>query len=573
MTTQPSTFSEVVPPLRGRYDLNGFHVLLTAATLVMGTLFPISLFGQQEWEKDGGIPSAEIQIIKDRQITLPPADRNFDKIPPRPIEPVTPEIVYQFKNLRFNTPDFNPAIRPLKLKQEDISKVYGNYLSAGYGNYASPYVEAYFNSKRNKNQFYGAHFYHHSFGNGPVGNKNSASGTTEMNLFGKAMSNSVMANGTIAYENRSTYFYGYPPGTEPNRDAIAQHYTTVSLGAGIENAKPSDLTYSLQGSYSHLSDQYRAQESELGLLFKGVYKISEDSRFNLNSDYFLIDRKDSRPGLKPRNLFRVKPAYQFTPVDKLWLTLGANVAYENDTIGRNKSFHAYPHVRADYSLSESVAAYAVLTGDIDKVSLHTLSRENLWINSNIAIFHTNRSVELLSGLKGNLGKKVAFGAGVSLANLKNLYFYQNAATDRAKFDVIYDQGNTQRIDLFAELGYTHGETVKMVLRGDYFHYSTTYVPYRPTYRLAFNSSYSLYSKLLFNIDFLAQGGIKALDAQARKTVTLDPALDMNVRIDYFVSKKISAFLKFNNLLSSSYQVYLYYPVRGFQVMGGVAWSF
>jgi hypothetical protein len=113
----------------------------------------------------------------------------------------------------------------------------------------------------------------------------------------------------------------------------------------------------------------------------------------------------------------------------------------------------------------------------------------------------------------------------------------------------------------------------MVLRGDYFHYSTTYVPYRPTYRLAFNSSYSLYSKLLFNIDFLAQGGIKALDAQARKTVTLDPALDMNVRIDYFVSKKISAFLKFNNLLSSSYQVYLYYPVRGFQVMGGVAWSF
>ena len=566
MTKQPSMYSHPTPGGKG------LHLFLRAATLVIGTLCPVTLFGQ-EWEKDGGIPSAEIQILKDRQITLPQADRNFDKIPPRPMEPVAPEIVYQFKNLRFTTPDFNPAIRPLKLKQEDISKVYGNSLSAGYGNYASPYLEAYFNSKRNKNQFYGAHFYHHSFGNGPVDHKNSASGATEMNLFGKAMSNSVVASGTIGYENRNTYFYGYTPGTEPNRDAIAQHYTTVSLGAGIENAKPADLTYSLQGSYSHLNDQYLAQESELGLLFKGVYKISEDARINLNSDYFLIDRKDSRPGLKPRNLFRVKPSYRFTPIDELWLTLGANVAYENDTIGRNKSFHVYPNVRADYNLSESVTAYAALTGDIDKVSLHTLSRENLWINSNIDIFHTNRSVELLSGLKGNLGKKVAFAAGVSTANLKNLYFYQNAKNDRARFDVVYNRANTQRLNLFAELGYSYGETVKMVLRGDYFHYSTTFVPYRPTYRLAFNSSYSLYSKLLFNIDFIAQGGIKARDEQAMKTVTLDPAVDLNVRVDYFISKKVSAFLKFNNLLSNNYQVYLYYPVRGLQVMGGVTWSF
>ncbi len=566
MTNRPSTFSHSIPGAKG------FRYFTEAATLVIGILLPASLFGQ-EWEKDGGIPSAEIQILKDRQITLPPADRNFDKIPPRPMEPVAPEIVYQLKNLRFNTPDFNPSIRPLKLKQEDISKVYGSSLSAGIGNYASPYLEAYFNSKRNKNQFYGAHFYHYSFGNGPVDNKNSASGTTEMNLFGKAMTNAVLASGTIAYENRSTYFYGYPPGTQPKRDAIAQHYTTLSLGAGIENVKAADLNYSLQGSYSHLSDFYRAQESELGLLFKGVYKFSEDARFNLNSDYFLIDRTDSQLRLKPRNLFRIKPAYQFTPMDKLWLTLGANVAFENDTIGKNKSFHVYPHLRADYSLSESVLAYAVLTGDIDKVSLHSLSRENLWVNSNISIFHTNRSVELLSGLKGNLGKKVAFGAGVSVANLKNLYFYQNAVTDRAKFDVIYDQGNTQRLNLFAELGYNYGQTVKMVLRGDYFHYSTTYVPYRPTYRLVFNSSYSLYSKLLFNVDLIAQGGIVANDGTSMKRPTLNPALDLNARVDYFVSKKISAFLKFNNLLSNNYQLYLYYPVRGLQGMGGVTWSF
>jgi len=44
-------------------------------------------------------------------------------------------------------------------------------------------------------------------------------------------------------------------------------------------------------------------------------------------------------------------------------------------------------------------------------------------------------------------------------------------------------------------------------------------------------------------------------------------------MDYFISRKVSAFIKLNNLLSNNYQVYLNYPVRGFQAVGGVSWSF
>ena len=557
-----------------RHGSPGFLFLAIGFAVV--TFFPQLSYGQKDWEKDGGIPSAEIEIIKDRQITLPPADRNFEKIPPRPMEPIKPEIVYEFRNLKFNTPDFNPVLRPLKLKQEDISKIYGNFVGLSYGNFNSPYLEAYFNSKRDKNKFYGAHFYHHSYANGPVDNNNSANGTTEINLFGKSITNSVVASGNLNYENRTTFFYGYPPGSDPKRESIRQRYDIFSLGAGIENSKPADFNYALQGSYSYLSDHYRATESEFGLALNSTYQFSDKAKFILKSDYFFIDRKDSIAGLRPRHLFRIKPAYQFTPLDKLWLTLGANFAVENEAIGNQKSFHVYPNLRADYSLSESVIAYAGLTGDIDKVSLQTLSRENLWVNSNISIAHTNRAAEFLSGLKGNLGRKVAFAVGVSLSTLKNLYFFKNDSLHRAKFDVVYDVGNTQRENLFAELGYHHGETLKMVLRGDYFHYSTDKQPtafHRPTYRVTFNSSYSLYSKLLFSVDFVAQGGMKAYDFETSKNIALNPALDLNAKVDYFFSKKVSAFLKFNNMLSSNYQLYLNYPVRGFQVMGGVSWSF
>ncbi len=544
--------------------------------MIIGLFGSLMAVAQQDWEKDGGIPNAEVQILKDRQITLPTADRNFDKIPPRPLEPVQPPITYEFRNLRFNTPDFNPAIRPLKLKQEDISKLYGNYVSAGYGNYASPYLEASFNSKRNKNQFYGAHFYHHSFGTGPVDGKNSASGSTELNVFGKAIGESVVASGDLSFSNRTAHFYGYKPGVEPAPDEIRQSYSTIRLGAAIENAKPDDFNYNLSGYYSHLSDHYLAKEGELGLQFKSSYKINKGSKFTLGADYYLIDRTDSTPGFKARSLFRVKPTYEFSPLDKLWLSLGLNVAVENDTIGKNKSFHVYPNARADYSLGETVSVYAGLTGDIDKVTLHSLSAENIWLNSNVDIFHTNRSVDFYSGLKGSVNNKVAYSLGFSLANLKNLYFYKNASDNQARFDVIYDVGNVKRANIFAELGYSYGEDVTLSLRGDYYHYSTDKVPeayHRPTYRLAFNSSYKLYSKVLFNVDLIVQGGIKAYNAATLSTVTLSPAADLNLRVDYFISRRISAFVKLNNVLSSNYQVYLNYPVRGFQAMGGVSCSF
>ena len=72
---------------------------------------------------------------------------------------------------------------------------------------------------------------------------------------------------------------------------------------------------------------------------------------------------------------------------------------------------------------------------------------------------------------------------------------------------------------------------------------------------------------------IVQGGAKAYDVDTKTTVELDPAVDLNVKASYFLSKQFSIFLKGNNLLSNEYQLYLNYPVRGVQVMGGITWVF
>lgn len=560
------------------------------AFLVLLIFASFSVAAQDPKEGQGEIAQVEIQITKSKQITLPQAERNFEKIPPRPVEPIKPEITYQFKNLPFNVPDFTPVLRPLKLKQESISKIYGNYVSAGFGNYTSPYAEAYLTNKRNKNKYYGLKFFHRSFGSGPVDDKNSASGRTELRLFGKAMSDHVAVGGFLNYENTAGHFYGYPTGTNVDRSTIRQEYSIISLGGELENSKSSDFKYNLKAGFSSLTDHYSASENEVSLNFAGEYKIDNKKMVIINSDYFLITRKDALVNSNTRQIFKVKPAYQFTAIDNLVLTVGANAVVENDTIGKQNGLHVYPNLAATYQLAPGVDAYAGLSGDVDKVSLHTLSRENLWLNSNIAVFNTNRTLDFTAGLKGKLSGKVYFGAGFSFANLKNLYYYQSGlGSSSSKFSVAYDNGNTQRTNLFGELGYST-DAFKLNARADYFGYSSTIASqiaaqnsiagtfesgalHRPTYKVALNSSYNIYDKVLLNVDLVALGGIKALDLNSGKLVSLNAAADLNVKANYLVSKQFSVFLNFNNLLSSNYQLYLNYPVRGFQAMGGASWTF
>jgi hypothetical protein len=48
---------------------------------------------------------------------------------------------------------------------------------------------------------------------------------------------------------------------------------------------------------------------------------------------------------------------------------------------------------------------------------------------------------------------------------------------------------------------------------------------------------------------------------------------VNARLEYVVSDSFSVFVHGYNLTSNNYQVFLNYPVRGLQVLGGVTWRF
>ncbi|MFZ6012265.1 MAG: hypothetical protein ACOYXT_18125 [Bacteroidota bacterium] len=543
-----------------------------------GTLLIISgsLYAQgQEWEAEGELEDVEIEIVKERQINLPKANRNFEKIPPRPAESIKSPIQYDFRPFNFQTPQINPSIRPLKLKQEDPTQIYGGYVSAGYGNYASPYLEGFINSRKDRNKLVGAHVFLKSSDKGPVDGRNSGGGSSGISVYGKSFSEQISLSGNAGFENRSTHFYGYTPGLDIEAKDIKQSYNIFRLAGELSNAKNSDFAYKLGAGFSYLSDKFDARETEVDLDFNASYTINDDKGIGLKAGYYIISRKDALVEAKPRSLFVINPKYEFYPVEDLKLSAGIVAAFENDSID-NKDVHAYPDLHASYPLSPSVKLTASLTGGIEKVSLQSLSYENIWIAPNVPVFHTNKLLELQAALSTKIGNKVSVNGGFSFASLKNLYFFVNTPADQAKFTAVYDKGATKRTNFFASVGFAQTERARFLVRGDLYSYSTDEIAdawHRPTYKVTGDVSFNVVQKILLNFNVIAQGGMKAPEPMSGQTVELDPAFDLNARAEYLFSDSFSFFLQFNNVTSNKYPVFLNYPVRGFQVLGGITWSF
>jgi hypothetical protein len=531
----------------------------------------LSLMAQDQ----GGIPEMEIQIINPLKVTLPRAERNFSKVPAAPLEPITPPIEYSYSLVSFSTPSFSPPVRPLRIKPPETTLLPSNFISAGFGNYTSPYLKGYlsfFPAKRSEAG--GLSFFHNSFGTGPIDGKNSAGGNTAISAHIKSANNQLATEALVGFESRANHFYGYAPDAEIKRDTIRQYYRTYFISAKFSNAKKQDFNYELRPSFSYLNDAFAAKESDLSLGINTSYDMKGKNQILFNASYSLITRKDTSIEAKPRHLFKITPQYQFTPIENLILKAGFTVAYENDSIGK-KNLHVFPAASATYALSKRVGLFASLSGDVEKVSLHSLSAENIWVAPSIAINHSNKALELSGGLQADLGGGFGFSTGFSFARLKNFYVFQNSAVDGAKFNTLYD--DIVRTNLFASINFDKGN-YSFRLKGDYFTYSTdtlSHAWHRPKYKVDSYVVIKAGNKLSIVPRIMVLGGMQAFNWEEalNPVVDIKTAVDLSANIEYNFNSKAGAFLKLNNLLNSDYSLYYRYPVRGIQGTVGFTYRF
>jgi hypothetical protein len=560
---------------------------LSAFLLLIFVTISISSKGQDDRDPEGEIEDVQVEIVKDREIILPPAVRKFDKVPPQDDVQQRPQINYTYSVPGISLSPLDLRLRPLRIKDEPLQKTYGNYVAAGFGNYVTPYFEAFLNTKRENNYTYGLHGKYLTSAKGPVDEKNSGNGMFEVDMFGSYFGKAASLSGDLGFRRRHLHFYGYPEEVEVKRDSLKQHFNHIFAEGILEGTDSrSPMTYKLKMAADYLSDNLENYEAQGGISWNSQYNFNDDGALLFNFSYDFINYSTRLTESSNRHLLRVQPRVKFNIID-ISIIAGFNAAYENDTLGASDDLHFYPYAEATYQINEQWMSFARLSGDVEKQSFTEISYDNPFLGPENLIFHSNKTFDFTAGIKGRFNQKIGWQGGISLQAYKNMLFYvnddqfpsvdfyNNLDSRPYWFSAIYDRGTTNVFSAYTELNIIASEDLYSNFKATWNSYNTGEIDeayHRPSWLLEADVFYQLVDKINLNLNFYGIGGIKAID-QNGSDITLDPALDLNLKVDYLLSDRVSVFTRFNNIFSQNYVLLNRYPVRGFQVIGGLTYNF
>lgn len=534
---------------------------------------------QAGWENPNKLESSEVIVEKTRVNELPEANRNYEKFKIDPPEKKPQQVAYRFSDYKIADLQLSLPVRVLTIKQDELPRLYGNYVKAGFGNYITPYLKGYFHNTRSSQMSYGADVSHVSSANGPV--PNSGLSNSAVNLHGEMYDKAVTLGGRIHYGRDRYNFYGHqqPETGVVVADSIKQVFNRVGAQAYLNNKLDTRNPFQYQANlgFDYLNDNYEARELDIRLGVASFYKMDDQAGIRFDTDLSFVNHSDSASTRRP--YVRLKPAYERN-TDLFHLTLGATIAYTGDTVNVARRFNIYPNIRMAYEVvANKVEVFGGVSGDLERITLFQLTQENPYLNQNISVADKNKVLDVFGGMSGNLGRDFKFTGRVAYQGYRNLYFFNNSAADSSKFDLVYDKGTTKVVNFFGDLTYNHSERFRLGVKADYNAYTTDALAepfHRPSLQGHLYSSYNMQDKIFFHTEvyYISSTFGQITRANGERAMRLtDDIVDLNFKVDYRFSDKFSTFVMGNNLLGKKYQRFVNYQHKGLQAIAGISYIF
>lgn len=480
-----------------------------------------------------------------------------------------------------------------------LEKLYPGYVKLGLGNYTMPLGEVYFNALRNRNINYGAHLNHlSSFGN-LKGYAPSQFDRTTGKVFGDFYFQRNFLETEFNYLNHGYHYYGIENDSiskDSLRNRIGSYKGTVMF-SNIPIKDSAKLKYKFNVGY-RFSHEFNRDSSKLTHLNARENNINIGTNFKykhlnnlfaLQADVLLnyykfgetdtsisaIYRKDTR-----NNIFSLKPtvtSYWFK--NKLKGEIGLDVNFD---LNADKILKVIPIVSAQYDLLKGILIpYAGIEGDLQQNSFYSLNRINEFMVSSIDIKNT-KVFSVYGGIKGSISKAISYNVSIFSTKYSDhaLFVNDSIFSDNYKFNVIYD--DVSMTGLKGSITYQMKEKLKV----DAYTKLTKNIASKEDYAwnlpeltIGMRGSYNLYDKILIKADIRTEGGRK----NPAGLLINDPAIedkfklgfltDINIGAEYRYTKRLSVFLNMNNVAHQMYKRWANYPVYGFQIMGGLTFSF
>jgi len=486
--------------------------------------------------------------------------------------------------------ELNSDIQKLQaqaLAEEKASILVNNYFKGAFGSLATLLGEAYFNTGKDEGLQLGGYFKHFSQ-EGKLNKQNSSN--QQLSVFGRSILDQNTVSGKISFERNGTYFYGIDdsrPTLNPNPDK--QALTTIELeGELVKNFTEDEdaFSYALKANGYIWNDKFSAKENYLSL--NGyVNKRINSLNLGLAASTEFGNSKDALTSVG-NNLLRLNP-YIRLQVKGAKITAGINFVQEFGAVSSSKIF---PAITADFTLiPDYLQVFGEVKGDVNRNSLKSFTDENPWLNSNAVIKNTVEKLSFSAGIKGTGGPGFGYKARVYVKQFDDMPLFVNNFTDFNKFDVIYDFGKTKLTGLEGEISIQVSDALKWTGKlnlDDWKPASETYSWFKPGLKVSSNFVYTYNKKLSFNAGVVIQDDVKAKvnianPVPASQYVIPNPAIesivtvkgfvDLGLGADYRINNKFSVFAKANNILNKNYSRFLYYQANGFNIFGGLTYSF
>jgi len=562
---------------------NFFHKIYHLASHACILLVCVSSYA---WAQTGGeVQSETIVIEKEKKLELPPANREFEKIQdPQPqVAPTNSK--YQTQDIGIVLPQFDTKVKVPTTKTDDPVEIHNHYVKAGFGNYATPYLEAFFHTGKQKNYAAGARLKHLSSANGPYkGVKNSLN---EIDLQGKYWFDKQWVQASLGAGRERYTWYGVSNRDnidDWDNDSLKILFTKINAAISTGNMGTGKWKYNTGLNLGYQSGNHNNKESNIDGLLNINYQKESDVTIGMdvligNSTY-----TDSSSTFS-RMLVGLTPKYTMTR-DKWKATVGLNYTYSGDTLDGSKGSHLYPIIEGSYTLVPNKwVAEAGFKGGMEKNTWSSLTAQNPYLGTGISLAHTNNKINLYARIKGNLGNNINVKAGAAYLLYQNLSYMTNSRTDSSRFEMLYSNDNTSAFNLNGEVTYD-AYPFRTGLKLDYYSYSTpgndTIIRkpwHRPSFVGSFFAAYTIHKKIVLKTDIYYISGLSGLNLERYATTgvyeekKLDAIFDLNLKAEYRFSNEFSAFIEANNLLSQKYQRYLYYQSRGINLLFGVTYRF
>ena len=272
----------------------------------------------------------------------------------------------------------------------------------------------------------------------------------------------------------------------------------------------------------------------------------------------------------PNNIFSIAPSVKIKARDYA-INLGVQPTWDNSV------FAFLPNIFGEYKLTDETL---ILTGGwlgyFQKNNYKNLSTINPFIEQP-SLFQNTKISEIFAGLKGSVEKHFTYNAQLSFLKFTNqvLFVNDSASLKSQTFNILYEPVlNAFRIS--GEVGYTEKEKFSAIAALKYTQFTSQqlypkaygYIPLEITGTLKYKLMKDIFLKS--DLFFMSGSNYRVQTIQTAKT---SAAFDLNIGAEYKVLSKLNVYLDFNNLFNNQYQRWNQYNVLGFNIVGGVVYSF